>query len=128
MRPETLLSRFLYYLCRRMTRHLKYKSALALVLFAFFFASTNLFPHVHEGPEGRIVHSHPWSGKAHSHSDSEIQLLQIITANIYLDSGHVEFVTEESRSFPVIPVLTLPEVVQTVFHHVLGLRAPPVSL
>lgn len=128
MRPETLLSRFLYYLCCRMTRHLKYKSALALVLFAFFFASTNLFPHVHEGPEGRIVHSHPWSGKAHSHSDSEIQLLQIISANIYLDSGHVEFVTAESPSFPVIPVPALPEVVQTVFHHVLGLRAPPVSL
>ncbi len=111
-----------------MTRHLKYKSALALVLFAFFFASTNLFPHVHEGPDGRIVHSHPWSGKAHSHSDYEIQLLQIISANIYLDSGHVEFVTAESPSFPVIPVLTLPEVVQTVFHHVLGLRAPPMSL
>lgn len=111
-----------------MTRHLKYKSALALVLFAFFFASTNLFPHVHEGPEGRIVHSHPWSGKAHNHSDSEIQLLQIFSANIYLYSGHVEFVTAESPSFPVIPVLTLPEVVQTVFHHVLGLRAPPVSL
>lgn len=128
MRPETLLSRFLYYLCCRMTRHLKYKSALALVLFAFFFASTNLFPHVHEGPEGRFVHSHPWSGKAHSHSDSEIQLLQIISANIYLDSGHVEFVTAESPSFPVIPVPTLQEVVRTVFHHVLGLRAPPVSL
>lgn len=128
MRPETLLSRFLCYLCRRMTRHLKYKSALALVLFAFFFASTNLFPHVHEGPEGRIVHSHPWSGKAHSHSDSEIQLLQIISANIYLDSGHVEFFTAESPDFLFILVVALPEVVQTVFHHVLGLRAPPVSL
>lgn len=65
-----------------MTRHLKYKSALALVLFAFFFASTNLFPHVHEGPHGRIVHSHPWSGKTHSHSDSELQLLQIISAKL----------------------------------------------
>ena len=111
-----------------MTRHLKYKSALALVLFAFFFASTNLFPHVHEGPEGRIVHSRPWSGKAHSHSDSEIQLLQIISANFYLDSGHVDFVTAESPDFLFILVVALPEVVQTVFHHVLGLRAPPVSL
>lgn len=111
-----------------MTRHLKYKSAFALVLFAFFFASTNLFPHVHEGPEGRIVHSHPWSGKAHSHSDSEIQLLQIISANIYLDSGHVDFVTAESPDFLFILVVALPEVVQTVFRHVLGLRAPPVSL
>lgn len=98
------------------------------MLFAFFFASTNLFPHVHEGPDGRIVHSHPWSGKAHSHSASEIQFLQIISANIYLDSGHAELITAESPNFSFIPVQALPKVVQTVFHHVLGLRAPPVSL
>lgn len=120
--------RIFYYLCCRMTRHLKYKSALALVLFAFFFASTNLFPHVHEGPHGRIVHSHPWSGKTHSHSDSELQLLQIISANIYLDSDPVEFITAESPNFSLILVQALPEVVQTIFHHILGLRAPPVSL
>lgn len=111
-----------------MSRHLKYRSALALVLFAFFFASTNLFPHVHEGPEGRIVHSHPWSGKAHSHSTSELQLLQIISANIYLDSGHIEVVTAETPDFPFVAAATLPEIVQSVFHHILGLRAPPVSL
>lgn len=111
-----------------MIRHLKYKSALALVLFAFFFASTNLFPHVHEGPDGRIVHSHPWSGKAHSHSASEIQFLQIISATIYLDSGPAELITAESPSFSFIPVQASPKVVQTIFHHVLGLRAPPVSL
>lgn len=111
-----------------MTRHLKYRSALALVLFTFFFASANLFPHVHEGPEGRIVHSHPWSGKAHSHSDSEIQLLQIISANIYLDSDQISITRLESQDIEYIPTLMLPEVIRTVFHHVLGLRAPPVSL
>ncbi len=103
-----------------MTRHLKIKSALALVLFAFFFASTNLFTHVHEGPEGRIVHSHPWSGKPHSHSDSELQLLQVISANVYLDSGQAEI--------SVLLIPELPEVIRSLFHHVLGLRAPPVSL
>ena len=111
-----------------MTRHLKIKSALALALFAFFFASTNLFTHVHEGPEGRIVHSHPWSGKPHSHSDYELQLLQIISANVYLDSGQAEIVPAESQEFSILPVPELSEVVRSLFHHVLGLRAPPVSL
>lgn len=111
-----------------MTRHLKIKSALALVLFAFFFASTNLFTHVHEGPEGRIVHSHPWSGKPHSHSNSELQILQIISANVYLDSGQAEIVPAESRDFSVLLIPELPDVIRSLFHHVLGLRAPPVSL
>ena len=111
-----------------MTRHLKIKSALALVLFAFFFASTNLFTHVHEGSEGRIVHSHPWSGKPHSHSNSELQILQIISANVYLDSGQAEIVPAESRDFSVLLIPELPEVILSLFHHVLGLRAPPVSL
>ena len=111
-----------------MTRRLKIKSALALVLFAFFFASTNLFTHVHEGPEGRIVHSHPWSGKPHSHSDSELQLLQLISANVYLDSGQAEIIPAESPEYSVLLIPDLPEVVRSLFHHVLGLRAPPVSL
>lgn len=111
-----------------MTRHIKIKSALALVLFAFFFAATNLFTHVHEGPEGRIVHSHPWSGKPHSHSGSELQLLQVISSNIYLVSGQDEIVPVESQEFSILPVPELSEVVRSLFHHVLGLRAPPVSL
>ena len=109
-----------------MKKHLEYLSALALLLFAFFFASTNLFTHVHEGPEGRIVHSHPWSGKPHSHSHAEFQLLQLISINSY-QAGEQVGVTSLLR--PVLyelPILELPEVIQTVFHHVLGLRAPPV--
>lgn len=103
-------------------------SALALMLFAFFFASTNLFTHVHEGPEGKIVHSHPWSGKAHSHSDTELQLLQLISSNIFEASERISVTVSDSPVVPYHPSGVLPEVAQTVFHHVLGLRAPPLSL
>lgn len=109
-------------------KHLEYLSALALVLFAFFFASTNLFTHVHEGPEGKIVHSHPWSGKAHSHSDTELHLLQLISSNIFEASERISVTVSDSPVVPYHPSGVLPEVAQTVFHHVLGLRAPPQSL
>lgn len=109
-------------------KHLEYLSALALVLFAFFFASTNLFTHVHEGPEGRIVHSHPWSGKSHSHSDTELQLLQIISSNIFEASERITVTVSDRPVVPYHPSGALPEVARTVFHHVLGLRAPPQSL
>lgn len=109
-------------------KHLEYLSALALVLFAFFFASTNLFTHVHEGPKGRIVHSHPWSGKAHSHSDTELQLLQLISSNIFEASERITVTVSDRPVVPYHPSGALPEVARTVFHHVLGLRAPPLSL
>lgn len=109
-------------------KHLEYLSALALVLFAFFFASTNLFTHVHEGPEGRIVHSHPWSGKSHSHSDTELLLLQLISSNIFEASERITVTVSDRPVVPYHPSGVLPEVARTVFHHVLGLRAPPQSL
>ena len=111
-----------------MKKYLEYLSALALVLFAFFFASTNLFTHVHEGPEGRIVHSHPWSGKPHSHSQSEFQLLQLISLNIYRAAEQVGVTSLPRPVLYELPMRKLPEVIQTVFHHVLGLRAPPVLI
>ena len=57
----------------------KYWSVLSLLLFAFFFASTNLFPHVHEGENGRIVHSHPWSANSHSHTDAQYQTILLLS-------------------------------------------------
>lgn len=62
-----------------MNRFVRISGILLLSLYAFFFASTNLFIHTHEGPYYKIVHSHPWSGKAHGHSSQEVQLLNVIS-------------------------------------------------
>lgn len=111
-----------------MRRLNKYWSALLLLLFAFFFASTNLFTHVHEGPEGRIIHSHPWNGKSHSHTDAQYQIIQLLSSNIF-QAGE-----EENFENPIIFIESdissiLPEIyINRILHHILGLRAPPASL
>ena len=106
----------------------KYSGALLLLLFAFFFASTNLFPHVHEGEAGRIVHSHPWSAESHSHTDVQYQALQLLSNNTFQSEElfHLDvpfLIFEEEISSP------LPETfISTIVLHILGLRAPPESL
>lgn len=111
-----------------MTKRKKYWSAFLLALFAFFFASTNLFTHVHEGPEGRIVHSHPWSAQSHSHTDAQYQILQLLSSNIF-QAGEEEHFEEPHPFVERIVSSPLPEIqVNRIFHHVLGLRAPPLSL
>ena len=111
-----------------MTRLKKYWSALLLLLFAFFFASSNLFTHVHEGPEGRIVHSHPWSAKSHSHTDAQYQLIQLLSGNIF-QAGEVEHFQAPPLFVEAISSSDLPRIhFKRIFHHVLGLRAPPASL
>lgn len=62
------------------------------VLFAFFFASTNLCIHTHEGPHGKIVHSHPWSGKSHNHSSSQFQLISLLSATAYSAPSTVDHI------------------------------------
>ena len=106
-------------------RFSKVSSVILLVLFAFFFASTNLFFHTHEGLSGKIVHSHPWGAKSHNHTGAQFQTISMLSANIFemsaparlpdcpqlylADSGHFEYVA----------------VVRTVHCGTISLRAPP---
>ena len=92
-------------------------SALLLLLFAFFFASTNLFPHVHEGPQGRIVHSHPWSGESHSHTDAQYQIIQLISSNIF-EAGEEEHIDIPFLFIQATLSSKLPEIqIREIHHH-----------
>ena len=71
-------------------RFSKFSSVVLLVLFAFFFASTNLFVHTHEDISGKIVHSHPWSAKSHNHTSAQFQAISILSANIFDLSASVD--------------------------------------
>lgn len=110
-----------------MNRFSKIAGILMLSLYAFFFASTNLFFHTHEGPYSKIVHSHPWSGKSHSHSSSEIQLINILSLTSCLASEVCEepdpytTILEDSLIYSRFTSV-LPQ-----HHRTAGLRAPPVS-
>ena len=106
-------------------RFSKVSSVILLVLFAFFFASTNLFFHTHEGLSGKIVHSHPWSAKSHNHTDAQFQAISMLSANIFEMSAPADI--------PAISLLYLTDsgyseyvaVVRTVHPGTLSLRGPP---
>lgn len=98
-----------------------------LSLYAFFFASTNLFIHTHEGPYSKIVHSHPWSGKSHSHSSSELQLVNILSSANCLAADACQ---EPEPITAILGDSFICNVVAPVLpqhHRTAGLRAPPVS-
>ena len=111
-----------------MRKRVKYSGALLLLLFAFFFASANCFPHVHEGEGGRIVHSHPWSAKSHNHSDAQFQTIQILSVFTFQNQEallqQTPYLVEEVAICSPLSSITA----RNLIHHVLGLRAPPASL
>lgn len=55
-------------------------------VYAFFFASTNLFYHSHIISDVKIVHSHPWSGAAHSHNAEQISLIEVLDSAVYQET------------------------------------------
>lgn len=112
-----------------MKKALKYLGALpqitVLVLFAFFFASTNFFFHVHEGPDGRIVHSHPWSAKPHSHSAAQFQLISLISSSAFEAGGQLRIEAPAGSGGDSVPAALPERTCRREFHGVNGLRAPP---
>lgn len=46
-----------------------------LLLFAFNYAGSNFFSHIHTIDGVKIVHSHPYSHSGHSHSRAAIEML-----------------------------------------------------
>ena len=108
-----------------MNRLVRISGILLLSLYAFFFASTNLFIHTHEGSYYKIVHSHPWSGKAHGHTSQEVQLINIVSDQTCLAGNGAE-----TPDCPVLPgtahQASLPEFLCHQDCRLLSdLRAPP---
>lgn len=66
-------------------------SLLLLVVYAFFFASANLFYHSHQDDEGNIVHSHIyWGHKAHSHTTAQLQIIDQLSTSSYDNADQIE--------------------------------------
>ncbi|MCQ2181708.1 MAG: hypothetical protein MJY50_06600 [Bacteroidales bacterium] len=98
-----------------------------LVVYAFFFASANLFCHSHQLSGFKIVHSHPFNGSGHSHTTGQILLIDVLDSATYQESAEI--------SAPeLIPVLLGGEIVSPYTSPVFSpevssfsLRAPPAS-
>lgn len=68
-----------------MTNKFRYiASILLLVVYAAFFASTNMFYHVHYQNGNKVVHSHfMFGGENHSHNSFELQLIAQVNTLTY---------------------------------------------
>lgn len=109
-------------------RYSKVVSTILLVLYAYFFASTHLFVHVHEDFSGRIVHSHPWSGRAHTHSSSQFLSISLLSAYVFdLSPSPVSFDCP-IRWLPVVRCFFVSASSAGALLGANSLRGPPMSV
>ena len=109
-------------------RFSKISSIILLVLFAFFFASTNLFFHTHEGLSGKIVHSHPWSAKSHNHTSAQFQAISILSANIFDISASVDVSDCPQRPLIESAYPDYCPAIMGIHPGTISLRGPPMSV
>ena len=110
-----------------MVRSRKVIGLVLVVVYAFFFASTNFFYHSHQLADFKLVHSHPFSNAGHSHTANQIVLIQVIDSAVYEESSAVAApsdlplpLVEEKLQWHAVPHVS-PSV------HSVSLRAPPAS-
>lgn len=101
---------------------------LLLAVYAFFFASTNLFYHTHNLENSKIVHSHPWGGHDHSHTAGQIQLIQAISQAEFKSSGLTSVPCEAPALLSVFNDLCAADFIPEFHFSSFSLRAPPISL
>ncbi len=110
-----------------MVKFRKYSGLFLILVYAFFFASTNLFYHSHQLADYKLVHSHPFSIPGHSHTVNQILLIDLIDSADFLESAEL--------SVPdAVPGFSCPENMSNSTEVVLSgvifsysLRAPPAS-
>ena len=115
------------YFCERMVKFRKYTGLLLLLVYAFFFASTNFFYHTHQLADCKLVHSHPFSAPDHSHTAGQILLIGLIDSADLLESA--ELSTPETIYGFSVPEISDKRVddVLSGFNRFYSLRAPPAS-
>lgn len=97
-----------------------------LIVYAFFFASTNLCYHSHEISGEKIIHSHMGYGYSHDHSNNQIQILEIISASV-TDCPDTIILPDNSYAFSeVVAVLFVESRLGLIQSDGFYLRAPPV--
>lgn len=67
----------------------KIVGALLVTVYVCYFLSAHLFVHSHVDSSGRVVHSHPYASSDHTHTQSQLNLIEYLssTANSELASN-----------------------------------------
>lgn len=102
-------------------------SLLLLVVYAFFFASANLFYHSHQDEEGNIVHSHIyWGHKAHSHTTAQLQIIDQLSTLNYENADQIEIQQLLPEYFEGVTACREVAALSQGSEYSFSLRAPPV--
>ena len=110
-----------------MLKFRKYIGLFLILVYAFFFASTNFFYHTHQLADYKLVHSHPFSIPGHSHTASQILLIDLIDSADLLESAELS-VPDAISGFSVPEISDkCAEDVLSGFNFDYSLRAPPTS-
>ena len=72
-----------------MSKGIKYIGLFLVLVYAFFFTSTNFFYHTHQLATAKLVHSHPFGGQGHTHTANQLTLVDIIDSSVYQESADV---------------------------------------
>ena len=110
-----------------MVKFRKYTGLFLILVYAFFFASTNLFYHSHQLADYKIVHSHPFSIPGHSHTANQILLIDLIDSADFQESAELS-VPDAVPGFSVTVISDkCADDVLSGFNFYYSLRAPPAS-
>lgn len=116
-----------YYLafCKMSQRVRQLISLCLLAVYVFFFASANLFYHAHYQDNNKIVHSHIWNGKAHTHTAGEVMLIDQLNLTPY--QGAEQVTVDLTAPIVANPVMVICQVAKPHTHSgfIFSLRAPP---
>lgn len=105
----------------------KYTGLFLILVYAFFFASTNLFYHSHQLANHKLVHSHPFSIPGHSHTANQILLISQADSADFQKSAELS-VSDAIRSFYTTEIFDNRSCdILSGIKFSFSLRAPPAS-
>lgn len=103
----------------------KYSALVFLLIFGWYFASINLFSHIHIVNGQSIVHSHFGGNTSHEHSNSEYTVIDLLS-NFQSEAGcshHINptylYLSSEIYLDYASPFI------QSTIHSSMSLRGPP---
>lgn len=99
-------------------------SYLLITLFAFHFVSTKLCFHTHQLPCGKIVHSHPFGSKSHTHSSLQFELISSLDS-YDVDNYESIHVNPEIRKYIISELCCSAPSFDSIVPYAFGLKAPP---
>lgn len=109
-------------------REKTYISLTLLAVYAFFFASTHFFYHVHTFNNITILHSHIWNGQQHNHTAAEYVAINLLDNSSYQPPSNIEAPMIGLHEVMLLLAVNINQPPVRGSHYTFSLRDPPVTL